>query len=84
MNGGYAMIDFNGVDLSNLGVFTGAFNMVKNAIATNKPIIINGIVNGTQEFTPITAYGGMESDSSVFLSFFPVTIHISNEDEITM
>ena len=84
MNGGYAMIDFSGVDLSNLGTKTGAYNSAKSAIETEKPIVIYGIKNGAQEFTPITAYGGIESATSVFLSFFPVTIHISNEDVISM
>lgn len=84
MNGGYAMINCKGLDLGNLGTVTGLYNQVKNAVATNKPIVLNNVVNSTQEFTPITAYGGVESSTSVFLSFFPITLHISNEDVVSM
>lgn len=84
MNGGYAMIDCTGLDLGDLGTITGLYDQVKNAVATNKPIVLNNVVNGDQGFTPITAYGGVESSTSVFLSFFPVTLHISNEDVVSM
>lgn len=84
MNGGYAMIDCTGVDLGDLGKVAGLHSSVKSAVKTNKPIILYGIVNGTQEFTPITAFGGEDSTSSVFLSFFPVTIHIDSDDNVTM
>lgn len=47
-------------------------------------MVLYGMVNGEQSFSPIVAYGGVESENSVFVSFFPVTLHISNADEITM
>lgn len=84
MNSGYAMINCKGLDLGDLGTVTGLYDQVKNAVATNKPIVLNNVVNSTQEFTPITAYGGVESSTSVFLSFFPITLHISNEDVVSM
>lgn len=84
LKGGYALVDFSGVDLGNLGTVTGIYEKVKNAVSTNKPIVIYNVVNGDQAFTPITAYGGVESSTSVFLSFFPVTLHISNEDVVTL
>lgn len=84
MNGGYAMIDFSGCDLGNLGTVTGIYEKVKAAIQSEKPLVLHGMVNGEQAFTPIVAYGGVESATSVFVSFFPVTLHISNADEITM
>ena len=84
MNGGYAMIDFTGCDLGNLGTVTGIYQRVKAAIESNKPLVLSGMVNGEQSFTPMVAYGGIESAISVFVSFFPVTLHISNADEITM
>lgn len=84
MVGGYAMIDCTGLDLGNLGTVTGLYEKVKKAVGTNKPIMLNNIVNSTQAFTPIEAYGGVESSTSVFLSFFPVTLHISNLDVVTM
>lgn len=84
MNGGYAMIDCSGVDLSNLGTVTGFYENVKEALETEKVLVLSGIVNGEQEFSPIVAFGGVESATSVFMSFFPVTLHISNLDVITM
>ena len=84
MKGGYTNIDFTGVDLGNLGTVTGIYEKVKTAVETGKPMALYNIVNGTQKFTPIVAYGGVESSTSVFLSFYPITLHISNEDAITM
>ena len=83
-NGGYVLIDFTGCDLSDLGELPGIYNKVSAAVETGKPIVVGGIKNGTQAFTPITSYGGRESATSVFLSFFPITLHISNEDVISM
>lgn len=84
MNGGYAIIDFTGADLGNLGTLTGIYAKTKAALETGKPLVCAGFVNGDQAFTPIVGYGGVESETSVFVSFFPVTLHISNEDVITM
>lgn len=84
MKGGYVIVDFSGVDLSNLGTKTGIYAEVSAALKTGKPVVIRGIKNNTQYFTDIVGYGGVESSTSVFLSFFPVTLHISNEDVISM
>ena len=84
MNGGYALVDCTGIDLNDLGEVTGIYERVKNAIKSEKPIVLCGIVNDTQAFTPIVAYGGVESSTSVFLSFFPITLHISNADVVSM
>ena len=82
--GGYISIDCTGLDLGDLGKVDGLYDKVKSAAALNKPIVLYNIVNSTQSFTPIQAYGGVESSTSVFLSFFPITIHISNEDVVSM
>ena len=84
MNGGYSMIDFSGLDLNNPGTIPGIYERAKNAIATGKPLVLSGIVNDEQTFSPMVAYGGAESETSVFVSFYPVTLHISNADEITI
>lgn len=83
-NAGYIMVDCDGLDLGNLGTVNGLYVKVKSAINTGKPIILTGIVNGDQGFSPIAAFGGIESATSVFLSFFPVTIHIDSDDAVTM
>lgn len=84
MKGGYSTIDCNGIDLNNLGTVTGIYGKAKAAIATGKPLVLNGIVNDTQKFTDIVAFGGVESSTSVFLSFYPTTLHISNQDVVSM
>lgn len=84
MNGGYSMLDCSGVDLGDLGAVTGLYARAKAALSTGKPVVLANIVNGTQEFSPIVAYGGEESATSVFLSFFPITLHISNQDVVSM
>lgn len=84
MNGGYSMVDCSGLDLNTLGTITGLYKKVKAAIYTKKPIVLSGIVNDEQKFSPIVAFGGVESATSVFVSFFPVTLHISNLDVVTM
>lgn len=84
MNGGYSLIDCTGLDLNDLGTVSGLYSKAKAAIETGKPLYLVGIVNDSQDFTPMPAYGGIESATSVFLSFFPVTIHISNLDVVTM
>ena len=84
MTGGYAMIDCTGLDLGNPGTVSGLYDKAKDAISTDKPVVLCGIVNGEQKFTPINAYGGVESSTSVFFSFFPITIHISNQDAVTI
>lgn len=84
MNGGYVMVDCAGLDLSNPGKVAGLYERAKKAIETNKPIQLYGLKNSAQGFTPVPAFGGVESASSVFLSFFPVTIHIDSEDTVTI
>ena len=84
MNGGYAMVDCTGVDLSDLGTVTGLYKKVSGALETDKPIVLYNIVNGDQAFKPIIAFGGRESEGSVFLSFYPVTLHIDYQDNVTI
>lgn len=84
MNGGYCLVDCSGLDLGDPGTVTGLYNKVKSAIGSGKPIVLGGLVNGTQGFTPVVAYGGEESSTSVFLSFFPITLHISSSDVVTI
>lgn len=84
MNGGYAMVDCKGLDLGELGTVPGLYANTKAAIESGKPLILSSVVNGEQAFTPMVAYGGIESASSVFVSFFPVTLHISNLDVVSM
>ena len=83
LKGGYVIIDCTGLDLGNLGKVDGLYKKVKDAIAVNKPIVLRNVVNSAQHFTPIVAFGSVESSTSIFLSFFPTTIHIANTDIVT-
>lgn len=83
-NSGYVIIDCKGLDLGNLGTVSGLYEKAKNAVGTGKPIVLANVVNGEQAFTPIPAFGGIESTTSVFLSFFPVTIHVDSDDAVTI
>lgn len=83
MNGGYALIDCTGLDLSDLGEVPGLYDSVKAAVDNDKVIVLANIVNDDQAFSPITAYGGIEA-AGVFVSFFPVTLHITDEDVVSM
>lgn len=83
MNGGYAMIDCTGLDLNSLGTVSGLYKKAKAAIDAKKPIWLCNVKNGTTEFSPIPAFGGTES-GGVFISFEPVTIHITTADVVTI
>lgn len=83
LKGGYVIIDCKGLNLGNLGKVDGLYKAVKDAVVINKPIVLRNVVNSTQHFTPIMAFGGVESSTSVFLSFSNTTIHIANTDTVT-
>lgn len=83
MNGGYALIDCTGLDLNNLGTVSGLYQQIKNAVDNNKPMVLVNVKNGTQKFSPIPAFGGIEA-AGVFVSFVPVTLHITPSDVVSM
>ena len=84
MKGGYALIDCTGLDLGNLGTVSGLYAKAKAAVESGKRVVLHGVVNGEQAFGDMPGFGGVESESSVFISFFPVTIHINSSDEVSM
>ena len=83
MNGGYALVDCSGVDLSNLGTVNGLFSKLDSAIKSGKFVLLANIVNGTTSFTPIPAFGGYDDDG-IFMSFEPVTIHVTSGDVVSI
>lgn len=84
VNSGYVMVDCTGVDLGNPGTVKGLYVKVKNALSTGKILVLTGIVNETQGFSNIVAYGGTESASSVFLKFSSITLHVSISDVVAI
>ena len=82
VKGGYALIDCTGLDLSELGTVTGLYNQLNAAIKAGKFILLANVVNGDTNFSPIPSFGGY--DDGIFVSFEPVTIHVSTSDVVTI
>jgi len=82
-NGGYAIIDCKGLDLANPTTISGLHNAIKAAVENGKVIVMENCKKGTTEFSPITAYGGLE-EGGVFVSFFPNTLHVTTADVVTI
>lgn len=80
---GYALIDCEGLDLGDLGKVSGLYNQIDNAIKHGKFMLLANVVNGTTKFTPIPAFGGYDDDG-VFVSFEPVTIHVTIGDVVSI
>lgn len=83
MNGGYALVDCAGVDLSNLGTVNGLYSKLDSAIKSGKFVLLANIVNGDTSFSPIPAFGGYDDDG-IFMSFEPVTIHVTSSDVVSI
>ncbi len=83
MNGGYALVDCTGVDLSNLGTVNGLYSKLDSAIKSGKFILLANIVNGDINFSPIPSFGGYDDDG-IFMSFEPVTIHVTSSDVVSI
>lgn len=83
MNGGYALVDCAGVDLGNLGTVNGLYSKLDSAIKSGKFILLTNVVNGDTTFSPIPAFGGYDDDG-IFMSFEPVTIHVTNSDVVSI
>ena len=83
MNGGYALVDCTGVDLSDLGTVNGLYSKLDSAIKSGKFILLANIVNGDTTFSPIPAFGGYDDDG-IFMSFEPVTIHVTSSDVVSI
>ena len=83
MNGGYALVDCAGVDLGNLGTVNGLYSKLDSAIKSGKFILLANVVNGDTSFSPIPAFGGYDDDG-IFMSFEPVTIHVTSSDVVSI
>jgi hypothetical protein len=83
MNGGYALVDCTGVDLSNLGTVNGLYSKLDSAIKSGKFVLLANVVNGDTKFSPIPSFGGYDDDG-IFMSFEPVTIHVTSSDVVSI
>lgn len=83
VKGGYALIDCTGLDLAELGKVTGLYGQLDAAIKSGKFILLANVVNGDASFSPIPSFGGYDNDG-IFVSFEPVTIHVTSGDVVTI
>lgn len=83
IKGGYALIDCTGLDLGELGTVTGLYNQLDAAIKSGKFILLANVENNGTSFSPIPSFGGYDDDG-IFVSFEPVTIHVSTSDVVTI
>lgn len=83
MNGGYALVDCTGVDLGDLGTVNGLYSKLDSAIKSGKFILLANVVNGDTNFSPIPSFGGYDDDG-IFMSFEPVTIHVTSSDVVSI
>lgn len=83
MNGGYALVDCVGVDLGDLGTVNGLYSKLDSAIKSGKFILLANVVNGDTTFSPIPAFGGHD-DEGIFISFEPVTLHVTSSDVVSI
>lgn len=86
MNGGYIMIDCTGLDLikgETPQTITGMFNLVKNAMKTNKPIYcVNANWDGAY-CSPIQVFA-IEFDGYIIVTASTLQITVTEQDVITI
>ena len=82
---GYIIVDLSGVDLAAESAKTvaGAYASVIDALATNKPIIITGIVNSTTALSAVSVLAYTDTNGAE-IEFNTTKITISSADSVTI
>ena len=82
---GYILIDLTGIDVSaeSAATVAGSYSKVVEALATKKPIIIEGIVNGNVALSAFGAVVYLDS-SGAEIEFNTTKITISSADSVTI
>lgn len=82
---GYILVDLTGIDLnaSESATVTGTYGKVSEAIATNKPIIIEGLINDDISISPVSAVVYTDTDG-IEIEFNTTKITISSADSVTI
>lgn len=82
---GYILIDLTGIDVAaeSAATVSGSYSKVVEALATKKPIIIEGIVNGN---IALSAFGAVvyTDASGVEIEFNTTKITISSANSVTI
>jgi len=87
MNGGYILIDCEGIDLtvSEEQTVTGIWEKAVMALKSNKPIICCNCVYGTGvKVTPVTCFGRYISASEIVVVGATLHVHIKPGDKVTV
>ena len=82
---GYIIVDLSGVDLAAESAKTvaGAYASVIDALATNKPIIITGLVNSTTALSAVSVLVYTDTNGAE-IEFNTTKITISSADLVTI
>ena len=82
---GYILIDLTGIDVSaeSAATVAGSYSKVVESLATKKPIIIEGIVNGNVALSAFGAVVYLDS-SGAEIEFNTTKITISSADSVTI
>lgn len=86
MNGGYVMIDCTGLDLikgQTPQTIPGMFNLVKNAMKTNKPLYCVNANWDNSYCSPIQVFA-IEFDGYIIVTASTLQVNITEEDVITI
>ena len=86
MNGGYMMIDCKGLNLASSSAqsIAGCWNMVKDAIAQNKPIVAYNCKYGTAPVSPVTCFGWYLASDEIVIVGATLHIHVKDNNTATV
>lgn len=82
---GYILIDLSGIDLAaeSAATIAGTHAKLSEAISTNKPIIVEGLVNGTTAISPVSVL--VYTDTyGIEVEFNTTKITVSSADSVTI
>lgn len=82
---GYILIDLSGIDLAaeSAATVAGTHAELSEAISTNKPIIVEGLVNGTTVISPVSVLVYTDTNG-IEVEFNTTKITVSSADSVTI
>lgn len=87
MNGGYFLVDCEGLDLTKdtAQSITGIWEKAQTALSVNKPIIAQNCIYGTgKPVSPVTCFGWKIADDEIVIVGATLHIHIKDDDTATV
>lgn len=84
MANGYITVDFTGFDIAGTSVtIVGIYDNCIEAIGTNKPVVISGVINDGVAISPESVVMSIDTDSVVIKSIFG-TITVTSADLVSI